>query len=301
MRLANIDGRAVLVSPSGQWVDVEHATGRAVPADPMVALCRLDELRGVAIPADSPLLNPTALGPPVPRPQKILAAGINYFEHAREAGFETPDQPLLFSKLPSAVCGPNEPIVIPRGRRQVDWEAEVVVVIGRRAHRVSVADAWSCVAGLTAGQDISDREEQFRSLRQFTMGKSFDTFAPVGPVLVTPDELQNANDVAVRCWIDGELVQSGSTADFIFNVPEIVSWASQISTLYPGDLVFTGTPSGVGYTREPPRFLRPGSLLETEVEGVGRLSNRCIEGPAYVTPTYSRAEPISDVPTAEPA
>jgi 2,4-diketo-3-deoxy-L-fuconate hydrolase len=300
MRLANIDGRAILVSPSGRWVDVEEATGKAIPSDPMVALCRLDELQGVVIPPDAPVLDRGVLGPPVPRPQKILAAGINYFEHAREAGFEIPDQPLLFSKLPSAVCGPNDSIVIPAGRRQVDWEAEVVVVIGRRAHRVDEADVWSYVAGLTVGQDISDREEQFRSLRQFTMGKSFDTFAPVGPVLVTPDELQNPDDVAVQCWIDGELVQTGSTADCIFTVAQIVAWASQISTLYPGDLIFTGTPSGVGYIREPPRFLEPGNVLETEVEGIGRLSNQCVEGPPYVVPAYFEDEP-NGVPIVEPA
>jgi 2-keto-4-pentenoate hydratase/2-oxohepta-3-ene-1,7-dioic acid hydratase in catechol pathway len=290
MRFANIGGRAALVSPDGRWVDVEQATEGRVTADPMEALSRLDVLRDTIVPDDAPILDPATLGPPVPQPQKVLGAGINYFEHAREAGFDVPDQPLLFSKLPSAVCGPNDSIVIPGGREQVDWEAELVIVIGRRAHRVSQSDAWHYVGGLTAGQDVSDREEQFRSLRQFTMGKSFDTFAPIGPLVVTPDELSNPNDLRVRCWIDGEEVQDGRTADCIFTVAELVAWASQISTLEVGDLIFTGTPSGVGYIRTPPRFLEVGQVLETEVEGIGRLRNPCVDGPTYVIPNYDRRE-----------
>ena len=294
MRFANIDGRASLVSPDGRWVDAEAATGGRVPADPMRALARLDELRDAVVPDDAPFLDSSSLGPPVPRPPKVLGAGINYFGHAREAGFDIPEQPLLFSKLPSAVCGPEDSIVIPAGREQVDWEAELVIVIGRRAHRVSEADAWSHVAGITAGQDISDREEQFRSLQQFTMGKSFDTYAPLGPVLVTPDELPDPNDVRVRCWIDGEEVQDGRTADCIFTVAELIAWASQISTLEVGDLLFTGTPSGVGYIRNPARFLGAGQLLETEIEGIGRLKNLCVTGPEYVTRTYDRRELVID-------
>jgi 2,4-didehydro-3-deoxy-L-rhamnonate hydrolase len=287
MRLANVGGRSALVSADGRWVDIEEKTGGLVSADPMDALRQLETLRAIEIPADAPQLDPAQLGPPVPRPRQILGAGINYFEHAREAGFDLPDQPLFFSKLPSAVCGPRDAIVILEGRDQVDWEAELVVVIGRTAHRVAEADAWSFVGGLTVGQDISDREEQFRSLRQFTMGKSFDTFAPIGPVLVTPDELRNPNDLSIRSWIDGKEVQSGRTSDCIFSVAQLISWLSQISTLAPGDLIFTGTPSGVGYIRNPPRYLRAGNLLETEINGIGRLSNRCEAGPSYVTPAYA--------------
>jgi 2-keto-4-pentenoate hydratase/2-oxohepta-3-ene-1,7-dioic acid hydratase in catechol pathway len=294
MRFANVGGRAALVSPEGRWVDVEEVTGGRVRADPMEALTRLEELRDARVPDDAPLLDSLTLGPPVPRPPKVLGAGINYFGHAREAGFDIPEQPLLFSKLPSAVCGPNDSVVIPAGRMQVDWEAELVIVIGRRGHRVSEADAWSHVAGLTAGQDISDREEQFRSLRQFTMGKSFDTYAPLGPMLVTLDEFPDPNDIRVRCWIDGEEVQDGRTADCIFTVAELIAWASQISTLEVGDLLFTGTPSGVGYIRDPARFLQAGQLLETEVDGIGRLKNRCIAGPEYVTRTYDRVEVVID-------
>lgn len=290
MRLANIRGRAAIVSAEGRYVDVELATGGAVSSDPMAALASLDSLRDVEVPGDAPFLDLSELEAPVPRPGKILGAGINYYEHAREAGFEIPDQPLLFAKLPSSICGPNDEIVVPGGREQVDWEAEVVVVLGRRARRVSHDEVWEYVAGLTGGQDISDREEQFRSLKQFTMGKSFDTFAPVGPFLVTPDGLEDPNDLGVRCWIDGEEVQNGRTGDCIFTVAELVVWASQICTLEPGDMIFTGTPSGVGYIRVPPRFLRPGMLLETEVESIGRMSNRCVEGPRYVVGTAQKLE-----------
>jgi len=293
MRLANINGRAAIVSPDGRSVDVEAATDGDVSSDPMEALAALDRLSSIEVPADAPTVAVEALGAPVPRPQKILGAGINYFLHAKEAGFDLPDQPLFFSKLPSALCGPNDPIVIPGGRGQVDWEAELVVVIGRTASRVGEADAWSYVAGLTAGQDISDREEQFRSLRQFTMGKSFDTFAPLGPVLVTPDEFANRDDIGIRCWIDGELVQDGRTSDCIFSIAQLIAWVSQISTLEPGDLIFTGTPSGVGYIRTPPRFLAAGEMLETEIEGIGRLDNRCVSGPAYVSRTYAHVETVT--------
>jgi 2-keto-4-pentenoate hydratase/2-oxohepta-3-ene-1,7-dioic acid hydratase in catechol pathway len=293
MRLANINGRAAVVSPDGRWVDVEAATDGDVSSDPMAALPELPRLASIEVPANAPTVAAEELRAPVPRPQKILGAGINYFLHAKEAGFDLPDQPLFFSKLPSAICGPTDPIVIPDGRGQVDWEAELVVVIGRTASRVEEADAWSYVAGLTAGQDISDREEQFRSLRQFTMGKSFDTFAPLGPVLVTPDEFTNRDDIGIRCWIDGELAQDGRTSDCIFSVAQLIAWVSQISTLEPGDLIFTGTPSGVGYIRQPPRFLAAGERLETEVEGIGRLENRCVAGPAYISRTYAHAEPLT--------
>ena len=292
MRLANINGRAAVVSLDGRWVDIEQATDGDVSSDPMEALTALTRIASVEVPHYAPTVVPEELRPPVPRPQKILGAGINYFLHAKEAGFDLPDQPLFFSKLPSALCGPNDPIVIPDGRGQVDWEAELVVVIGRTASRVDETDAWSYVAGLTAGQDISDREEQFRSLRQFTMGKSFDTFAPLGPVVVTPDEFGNRDDVGIRCWIDGELVQDGRTSDCIFSVAQLIAWVSQISTLEPGDLIFTGTPSGVGYIRQPPRFLAAGETLQTEVEGIGRLENRCVAGPAYVSRTYGHVEPL---------
>jgi 2-keto-4-pentenoate hydratase/2-oxohepta-3-ene-1,7-dioic acid hydratase in catechol pathway len=244
----------------------------------MELVARLGEIGELEIPDDAPPLDGARLGPPVPRPQKILAVGLNYRSHAEETGATPPDEPGIFAKLPSALAGPTDDIVVPEGRTSVDWEAELVFVIGRRGRSIPEADAWSYVAGVTCGQDVSDREEQFRGIKQFTMAKSFDTYAPIGPVLVTPDELPNPDDVAIRCSVDGEVMQDSRTNDLIFAVPEIVAWASRICTLEPGDLVFTGTPAGVGNGMKPPRFLRPGNVVETEIEGVGTMRNRVAAG-----------------------
>jgi 2-keto-4-pentenoate hydratase/2-oxohepta-3-ene-1,7-dioic acid hydratase in catechol pathway len=294
MRFANVAGRAALVSDTGSYVDVEQATAGEVSSRPLDAIAAFDRLREIEIPADAPALDGQPLGPPVPRPGKVLGAGINYFGHAREAGFDIPTEPLLFAKLPSSICGPNDDIVLPAGRLEVDWEAEVVIVIGKRGRHIPKHQAWEHVAGLTGGQDISDRAEQFRSLRQFTMGKSFDTYAPIGPLLITPDEFANPDDVHLTCWIDNEEVQQGRTGDCIFTAAELISWASQICTLEPGDILFTGTPSGVGYIRQPPRFLAPGNTLETELELIGRLRNECVSGPEYRHQTYDRLALTAD-------
>lgn len=280
MRIANLSGRAHLVV-DGRLVDVERASGGRLPADPMALIPALSEIGDLPVPDDAPALEGAALGPPVPRPSKILAIGLNYRAHAEESGLEIPTEPVVFTKLPSALVGCADDIVIPGGRTQVDWEVELVVVIGRRGKRIAEAEAWSYVAGLTGGQDVSDREEQFRALRQFTMAKSFDTYAPLGPVLVTPDELANPDDVGLSCRVDGEVVQSSRTGDLIFPVATLLAWASRICTLEPGDLIFTGTPSGVGFGRDPRRFLAPGNVVESEIEGVGSLRNVCTAGPAY--------------------
>ena len=280
MRIANVSGRAHLVV-DGRLIDAEKGSGGRLPADPMELLSSLDTVGDVPVPDDAPSLDGAGLGPPVPRPSKIIAIGLNYRGHAEESGLDLPEQPVVFARLPSALCGPTDDIVIPGGRERVDWEAELVVVIGKRARHVAAADAWAHIAGVTGGQDISDREEQFRALRQFTMAKSFDTYAPVGPVLTTVDELENPDDLAVACRVDGETVQESRTADLIFPVPELIAWTSRICTLEPGDLIFTGTPSGVGDSRKPPRYLSSGNVVETEIEGVGTMRNSVVAGPAY--------------------
>jgi 2-keto-4-pentenoate hydratase/2-oxohepta-3-ene-1,7-dioic acid hydratase in catechol pathway len=280
MRIANVSGRAHLVV-DGRLVDVERASGGRLPADPMALIPALDSVGKLAVPDDAPALGEATLGPPVPRPSKILAIGLNYRGHAEESGLQLPEEPVVFTKLPSALCGATDAIVIPAGRPRVDWEVELVVCIGRPGRRIAETDAWSYVAGLTGGQDISDREEQFRALRQFTMAKSFDTYAPTGPVLVTPDELPNPDDVGLSCSVDGEIVQSSRTSDLIFPVPALIAWISNVCTLEAGDLIFTGTPSGVGDSRQPPRYLRPGSVVVSDIEGVGVLRNPCVQGPAY--------------------
>lgn len=282
MRLANRNGRAHLVV-DGRLVDAEKASGGRLPADPMALIASLDSVGDLSVPDDAAQLDGAVLGPPVPRPSKIVAIGLNYRGHAEESGLDPPEEPVVFARLPSALSGPTDDIVVPGGRVRVDWEAELVVVIGKRARHVTAADAWSYVAGVTGGQDVSDREEQFRALRQFTMAKSFDTYAPVGPVLVTPDELANRDDVGIRCRVDGEVVQSSGTGDLIFAVPELIEWVSRVCTLEPGDLLFTGTPAGVGDGRKPPRYLAPGNVLETEIEGVGVMRNPVVAGPPYAT------------------
>jgi 2-keto-4-pentenoate hydratase/2-oxohepta-3-ene-1,7-dioic acid hydratase in catechol pathway len=273
MKIANVDGRAKLVG-NGTLVDVEQATGGRLPSDPMAVLTRLDELHGLDVSsADGEALDAARLGPPVPRPSKILAAAGNYSDHVAEAGAEDPGEPNLFAKLPSALAGPRDPIRIPAGRTQIDWEAELVVVIGRRARNVAEADAWSYVAGVTCGQDVSDREEQFRAFEQYTMAKSFDSYAPTGPFLVTVDELQDRDNVPLRCYLNDEQVQNGGTGNLIFSVPKLIAWTSRICTLEAGDLFFTGTPGGVGAFRTPPRWLEPGIVVRTELPGVGTMEN----------------------------
>lgn len=280
MKIANVSGRAHLVV-GDRLVDVEKASGGRLPADPMALVGSLDSVGELGVPDDAPTLDGTALDPPVPRPSKILAIGLNYRGHAEESGLDLPEQPVVFTKLPSALCGPTDDIVIPGGRTRVDWEAELVLAVGRRGRHVRAADAWSYVAGVTAGQDISDREEQFRALRQFTMAKSFDTYAPLGPVLTTVDELADPDDLEITCTVDGETVQSSRTADLIFPVPELIAWVSRICTLEAGDLIFTGTPSGVGDGRKPPRYLAPGMVVTTALDGVGVMRNACVAGPEY--------------------
>ena len=281
MKIANVSGRAQLVV-DGKLVDVEAASGGRLPVRPDGPDSPSRRDRRPADPgrrvADR---RASRLDPPVPRPSKILAIGLNYRGHAAESGLDVPEQPVVFTKLPSALVGASDDIVIPGGRVRVDWEAELVVCIGRRGRHVAEADAWSYVAGVTAGQDVSDREEQFRALRQFTMAKSFDTYAPTGPVLVTPDAVADPDDLQIECRVDGEVVQSSGTGDLIFPVSKLIAWCSRVCTLEPGDLIFTGTPSGVGDGRKPPRYLAPGNVVETTIDGIGTMRNAVIAGPSY--------------------
>ncbi len=280
MKIANVSGRAHLVV-NGKLVDVERASEGRLPSDPMALIPFLGSVGDLPVPSDAPLLEGTRLDPPVPRPSKILAVGLNYRAHAEESGLEAPAEPIVFPRLPSAVTGPGGEIAIPAGRERVDWEAEVVLCIGQRGRRIPQREAWAHIAGVTCGQDVSDREEQFREQRQWGLAKSFDTYAPIGPVLATTDELADRDDLAISCAIDGEVVQSGRTSDLIFPVAELIAWVSRICTLEPGDLIFTGTPSGVGQGRKPPRFLHPGMIVETSIEGIGSMRNAVVAGPAY--------------------
>jgi 2-keto-4-pentenoate hydratase/2-oxohepta-3-ene-1,7-dioic acid hydratase in catechol pathway len=216
-----------------------------------------------------------ALQGPVPRPRQVFGVGLNYRLHVAEGGRDVPEEPAVFTKFPSCITGPTSEI--PVGSETVDWEVELVVALGRTTHHVGVDRAWDHVAGLMVGQDVSDRAVQMRPPAQWSLAKSFTGFGPTGPFLVTADDVPDRDDLELGCSVNGEEVQKARTSDLIFPVPELVSRLSHIVTLWPGDLIFTGTPSGVGYARTPPRFLHAGDVLTSYIEGIGELRNPCIE------------------------
>ena len=204
----------------------------------------------------------------------MFAIGLNYRSHAQESGMAVPDVPATFTKFPASLAGPYDEIEVVG--ESIDWEVELVAVVGRRADRVAEADAWAHVAGLTVGQDVSDRHLQFAAGGQFSLGKSRRGYGPLGPWVVTPDEVPDPDDLALGCSVDGEKVQDARTSDLIFGVPRLVAELSAVLPLLPGDVIFTGTPSGVGATRRPPRFLARGQVLESWIEGIGTIRNRCV-------------------------
>jgi 5-carboxymethyl-2-hydroxymuconate isomerase len=224
---------------------------------------------------DGVALESLALASPVPRPGKVVAIGRNYPDHAAEGGSDTPAEPLIFAKFSTAVIGHGDEIRWdPALTTEVDWEAELAVVIGRTARRASETDALNHVLGYTALNDVSARNLQFGD-KQWTRGKSLDTFCPIGPVLVTADELVDPDDLAISCTVNGEVVQSGRTAEMFHSVRRIISHCSQAFTLEPGDVIATGTPAGVGAFRKPPRYLGDGDVVSVTIEGIGSLVNVC--------------------------
>lgn len=211
---------------------------------------------------------------PVPDPGKVICIGLNYRDHAAEAGMEIPTEPVCFGKFGNTIIGPGEAIRLPRVAAQVDYEAELVVVMGRRAYDVPIETAFEYVAGYCNGHDVSARDWQIgKPGKQWLLGKTPDTFAPIGPWLVTADEIPNPHELGIELRLNGETMQHGNTREFIFGVDEIVSYLSQIMTLEPGDVIFTGTPPGVGMGRKPPVWLKPGDTVEIRIEGLGSLSN----------------------------
>jgi 2-keto-4-pentenoate hydratase/2-oxohepta-3-ene-1,7-dioic acid hydratase in catechol pathway len=210
----------------------------------------------------------------VPSPRQVFAIGLNYRSHAEESGMAVPAVPATFTKFPASLSGPFDDLEIVGDT--VDWEVELVAVIGTLADRAGEADAWSHVAGLTVGQDVSDRTLQFAAGSQFSLGKSRRGYGPMGPWLVTADEMPDPDDLALGCAVDGEKVQDARTSDLIFSVPRLIAELSAVLPLLPGDVIFTGTPAGVGATRQPARFLRPGQVLDSWVEGIGTIRNRCV-------------------------
>lgn len=274
MKIANIDGRAALVL-GDEIADVATATDGRFGPDPMSLY---DDWAGfvdavVGIQTGTAALELSRLGNPVPAPRQVFAIGLNYRSHAEESGMAVPDVPATFTKFPASLSGPFDDI--PLVGASVDWEVELVAVIGARAEGVAEADAWSHVAGLAVGQDISDRHLQFAAGAQFSLGKSRTGYGPIGPWLVTPDELDDPDDLALGCSIDEEVVQDARTSDLIFDVAQLVAELSSVLPLLPGDVIFTGTPAGVGFTRQPSRSLQPGQVLESWIEGIGTIRNTC--------------------------
>lgn len=213
--------------------------------------------------------NDERLGPPMVRPSKIVCVGLNYAKHAAEAGMATPKEPVLFFKSTSAIVGPNDDVIIPKGSEKTDWEVELAIVIGKRASYVSEANAFDHVAGYVLHNDYSERAFQIEKEGQWCKGKGCDTFAPIGPFIATADEIADPNNLNLWLKVNGEEVQNSSTNDFIFNVQEVVSYISQFMTLLPGDVISTGTPSGVGMGFNPPTYMKPGDVIELGIEGLG--------------------------------
>ena len=229
-------------------------------------------------PGDVVRASQVKLRAPLPHPPKVVCVGLNYRAHAREAKMEIPDVPTIFAKFPTAVIGPGEPVILPKSSSKPDYEAELAFVIGKRGRHVP-AERWrEYVFGYTNFNDVSARDFQMRT-SQWMIGKTFDTFAPMGPAIVTADEVPDPHVLAIRTAINGEVLQDSNTSDMIFKIPDLVAYLSSVYTLEPGDVVATGTPSGVGFSRHPPRWLKPGDEVVVSVEGLGDLRNPVVAEP----------------------
>jgi 2,4-didehydro-3-deoxy-L-rhamnonate hydrolase len=275
LKIANHDGRAALVLGE-EVADVAAASDGRFGPDPMSLYAEWSAFATFArsvTEATGPLVE-AHLRNPIPSPRQVFAIGLNYRSHAEESGMAVPDVPATFTKFPAALAGPFDDVEITG--ESIDWEVELVVVIGPRADGVTETDAWGHVAGLTVGQDISDRRLQFAAGMQFSLGKSRRGYGPMGPWVVTPEEVPDPDDLALGCSVDGETVQDARTSDLIFDVPRLIAELSAVLPLLPGDVIFTGTPAGVGMARQPARALARGQTLESWIEGIGTIRNRCV-------------------------
>jgi 2-keto-4-pentenoate hydratase/2-oxohepta-3-ene-1,7-dioic acid hydratase in catechol pathway len=272
--------------PSGEAKFAFYRAGQICPLDSITDRDLTPEqlfsgghelLASIAPPSESQWQTaPERLLPPVPPPEKIICIGLNYRDHAIETGAEIPTEPVVFSKFNSTLIGHGDSIRLPEVAHEVDYEAELVVIIGRTAKHVSADRAMDYVFGYSCGHDVSARDwQKGRPGGQWLLGKTFDTFAPVGPCLVTTQEIPDPSNLRVRMHLNGEVVQDSTTAQLIFDIPSLIAHLTKIVTLKPGDLIFTGTPPGVGAARNPPMFLKPGDQCTVEIDGIGRLSNPC--------------------------
>ena len=273
-RLANLDGRAVLIDGEN-WHDLAAASNGSFSGNPMEAVHRHAELHTIQLDNRSPegAVASAVFGPPVPCPRSVFAIGLNYAEHAGEANMDLPESPLVFTKFPSCLAGASDNVEL--NSDFADYEAELVVVIGTAGRSISPNNAWNHVMGLTVGQDISDRALQFAAKPpHFDLGKSRDTYGPCGPAVVSTDLIADPSNLRITCDINGERRQSGNTGQLIFDVATLISYLSEILTLEVGDLIFTGTPEGIGASNG--EFLTAGDVIETSIEGLGKLRNVCI-------------------------
>jgi 2,4-didehydro-3-deoxy-L-rhamnonate hydrolase len=282
MRIASRLGRSVVVEGS-LYADIEKASKGAFGP-------RIDDLyenwqgflgwAAESGPSPDQPFEVSELDAPVQRPRQVFGIGLNYLEHAAESGVNVPTSATVFTKFPTCLVGPTAAIELPS--TQCDWEVELVAVIGRTADRVSEADAWNYVAGVTVGQDISERAVQLSGpVPQFSLGKSYRTFGPIGPWLVTPDALERRDDLELQCSVAGRVLQKGRTSQMVFSVSQLIAQISQVCPMLPGDLLFTGTPPGVGMARKPQEYLKPGTTLISEIEGIGKLTNPVVAGGGY--------------------
>lgn len=281
MRIANVAGRACLVTPSG-GVDLFEASGGRFPESVDAAIGSFAQIAAWAESGDftlDPDLSTTALlqdlsrlGPPISRPPQIFAIGLNYADHADETGLELPSQPMVFTKFASSLAGPGAEV--PVLADTIDWEVELVAVIGTGGRDIAADNAWDHIAGLCIGQDISERRLQMASApAQFSLAKSLRNYSPIGPWITTVDELDDPTDLAISCRRDDETLQSSRTTSLIFDVATLVDYLSHHVELLPGDLIFTGTPDGVGVGRRPRVFIQPGWQIRSEIEGLGHMDN----------------------------
>ena len=280
-RLANVDGRAALVVDDSYY-DVEQVSGGAIGSDPMAVLA--DPVALSALSASLPGRAPTGsladvtLGPPVPRPQKSFGIGLNYQAHADEGGMDVPNNPLVFTKFPSCIVGPSADVELRSDG--CDYEGELLVVIGPGGKDIAKEDAWDHVVGVSVAQDISDRPAQFAAKPpHFDLGKSFDTFGPIGPVLVSVDEIADRDNLRIVTKVNDEVRQDATTASMIFDVPTLIQYLSRITTLVTGDVIFTGTPEGIGASQG--KFLADGDVITTTIDGIGTITNRCVRVSDY--------------------
>ena len=276
MKFANVRGRSQIIV-NGRGIDIATASAGRFGPDPMELFARWDEVTAWAKDADLPDgadYTPRDCEAPSPRPRQVFAVASNYSNG--EAVADTYGElPVVFTKFPSSIAGPYADLPLPTAT--VDWEVELVAIIGRETHLASTADAWDAIAGLTVGQDFSERTLQKGGVvKQFALGKSYPHFGPTGPVMVTPDEFGDRDGIALQCFVNGELMQDGRTSSMIFPVAELIVRLSQICRLYPGDLIFTGTPGGAGMALNPPRYLKPGDDVLSRIEGIGDIRSTCV-------------------------